>query len=88
MSLHDVDKDGGSRSNPSLNVGDALAVRMAHATMGVTLVDEASGVSARVTFRDGKVEVYNSSDERLARVGVRESDTDGAVDVAHPGSAL
>ena len=88
MSLHDVDKGGDSRSNPSLNVQDALAVRMSHGTMGVTLVDEASGVVARVTFRDGKVEVFNSSNERIARVGVRESDTQGTVDVAHPGDAL
>lgn len=90
MSLHDVDMGTGMRTKPALNVSDGLAGanRMAHGTLGVTLVDQSSDVVARVVLVDGKVEVYNSSGVRIGRIGVRETDTDGAVDVAKPGQTL
>jgi len=88
MSMWDVDKSSDTRGNPGLNVSDQVAARMAHGTFGITLVDTASSVVARVALVDGKVEVYNSAGERIARVGVRESDTDGTVDVAKPGDTL
>lgn len=88
MSLHDVDKSGDSRLQPLLNADDRNGARMAHATLAITLVDTSSNVKARATLVDGKVEVYNSSSERTVRIGVREADTEGAVDVAKPGQVL
>jgi len=88
MGLHDVDKSSAFRGNPSPNASDQVQGRMAHGTFGVTLVDTSSNVTARVAIVDGKVEVYNSSGDRIARVGVRETDTEGAVDVAKPGDTL
>lgn len=88
MALHDVDKSSDMRGNPAPNVSDQVGVRMAHGTFGVTLVDTSSTVVARVVLVDGKVEVWNASNERIGRLGVREDDTDGAVDVAKPGDTL
>lgn len=88
MSLFDVDKSSSNRAQPALNVSDSVAVRMAHGTLAITLVDTASSVKSRTALGDGKIEVYNSSDSRIARLGVRETDTDGAVDVAKPGQIL
>lgn len=88
MSLWDIDKTGSVRETPTINADDGVANRMAHATTAITLRDAGSAVSSRVTTKDGKIEVFNSSDSRIARVGVRETDTEGAVDVAKPGGAL
>jgi len=88
MSLFDIDKTSSDRSQPSLNVDDVHTARMAHGTLAITLADTSSSVKSRTALGDGKVEVYNSSDERIARLGVRETDTEGAVDVAKPGQNL
>lgn len=88
MSLFDVDKQGDFRVQPALNADDNVANRMAHATAAITLRDTASSVTSRAVMKDGKLEVYNSSDSRVARIGVRETDTEGAVDTAKPGSSV
>lgn len=88
MSLHDVDKLSDNRIEPMVNAPDGVANRMAHATLGITLKDAGSTVSSRIAMKDGKVEVFDSSDGRVARVGVRETDTQGAVDVAKPGGTI
>lgn len=90
MSLTDVDKNLLNRSKPALNAEDGMPAeaRMSHSTMGVTLKDENSTVVARVVFADGKVEVYRSDGTLVSRIGLRPSDSDGAVDVAKPSSAL
>jgi hypothetical protein len=88
MSLWDIDKANSNRALPLLNADDAVVNRMAHTTTAFTLQDIGSSVSSRVVAKDGKVEVYNSSDDRIARVGVREEDSEGAVDVAKPGGAI
>jgi len=55
MSMHDVDKSGQNRLNPTPNSSDFLApeVRMAHGTTGFTLIDEATGDVAKLTIKDG-----------------------------------
>lgn len=55
MAMHDVDKSGQNRLNPTPNSSDFLApeVRMAHGTTGFTLVDEATGEIARLVIKDG-----------------------------------
>jgi hypothetical protein len=88
MSLWDIDKTTTNRGVSKLNAPDNVTERMAHGSFGITLQDDVSDVTARVTMRDGHVEVYRDDDTLVARVGVRPTDTDGAVDVAKPGSAL
>lgn len=88
MSLHDVDKAGGNRSQPTLNTADVVQGRMAHGTFGVTLVDTSSSVQARVVIVDGNIEVYKSDNTLIFRGGVRPTDSDGAIDMAKPGGAL
>lgn len=88
--LHDVDKAGQNRLNPTPNSNDFLApdVRMAHGTTGFTLVDEATGQTAMLTIKDGKIQVYKNDGSLIMQSGVRDSDSDGAFDLAKPGSAL
>ncbi len=90
MSMTDTDKSSLNRGQPGLNVDDSLSqtVRMAHSTFGVTLIDEATGISSRLVVVDGKFEIYDSSNNLVARGGVRPADTEGAVDVAKPGQSL
>lgn len=90
MSLWDVDKSGQNRRNPTINSSDFLPpnVRMAHGTTGFTLVDEATGEVAKMVIKDGKIQVYRNDGNLMGQFGVRDSDADGALDVAKLGQSL
>jgi hypothetical protein len=87
MSLWYTDKNTERRSIPTLNAPDASIMRMSHGTFGVTLRDEGSDVTARLSIKDGHVQVHKNDGTLIANFGIRV-DGEGAVDVAKPGDTL
>lgn len=91
MAMHDIDKSGQNRLNPTPNSSDFLApdVRMAHGTTGFTLVDEATGEVSKLVIKDGKLTVHREDGSGLVtRIGVRDSDGKGVTEVAKPSEVL
>ena len=88
MSLWDTDKDTQARITPSLNASDTNPMRLAHGTTGFTLKQDSDGSIAYLTIKDGRFQIVKADGSLIAQGGVRESDQDGALDVAKPGSEL
>lgn len=88
MSLWDTDKNHSLRISPIINSGDVVPNRMAHGTTGFTLKQDGDGEIAKLVVKDGRFQVYKVDGTLIAQGGVRESDQDGAVDVAKPGDEL
>lgn len=61
MALHDVDKGNDSRLSPQPNAGDGVLKRMAHNTMQNTYRTVGSGVTPRMTFKNGLILTYDSA---------------------------
>lgn len=59
MSLHDIDKDGSDRANPSLNTIDDVSERMSHNTMGNTYRRAGGNVKQRMIFKNGLLITYD-----------------------------
>lgn len=88
MALHDISKNHHQRAIPKPNVSDTVGNRMAHGTVGFTLVKETSGDVPYISVKDGRLQVYRADGSLLFQAGFRDSDGDGAVDLAKPGSEL
>lgn len=88
MALHDVGKGGKSRLNPAPNTVDVQAQRMAHGTTGFTLKLEGSNDVAKLVIKDGKLQIIRTDGTLMTQGGVRESDAEGAWDVAKTGQEL
>lgn len=86
--LHDIDKNGDNRLSPMPNTVDQQLQRMAHGTTEISLKIEGSEIAAKLTIKDGKLKIYKNDGSLLVQGGVRESDADGAFDMAKPGGAL
>lgn len=88
MSLHDRDKVGGMRNKPKMDARDVMPNRPAHGTIGFTLKQDVDEDIAYLSIKDGRFQVYKADGSLIVQGGVRESDADGAIDVAKPGSEL
>lgn len=62
MSIVDIDKQGDTRANPSLNTDDGVQKRMAHNTIGNTYRTAGLGVTPRMRFLNGMIVTYDASD--------------------------
>lgn len=87
MSLHDVSKDHNRRALPTPNQVDQVNQRMALDTVGFTPVNETSDVPY-LSIKRGQAQVYKADGTLLFQFGFRDSDGEGAVDMAKPGQGL
>lgn len=91
MSLNDVSKGDSLRiAKPIAHFTDVQPndLRMAHGTTQFTYSVDGDNYSIGVRMKNGRLEVINSSGERIANLGFRDSDGDGIVDVAKPGDSV
>lgn len=88
MSLWDKDKTTYNRINPRPQARDLNESRLAHGTTGFTLKQDGDSATAYLTIKDGRFQIVKADGTLIVQGGVRESDQDGAFDVAKPGSEL
>lgn len=90
MALWNVDKNHSMRLNPVTSNLDKLPddQRMSHGTTQITLRDEGDSLTVRVALKDGKIVVYDASGNLIKQEGFRDSDAEGAFEVAKPGQSL
>ena len=79
MSLHDVDKKGDHRGNPSMNVRDTLAQRQAAATTSLNPITEVTTkkafVGAKRIIDSGKVKISYTASSGTASVLIPTPDS-------------
>ena len=90
MSIHDVDKRGDTRSAPVPNVQDKVPPesRLAHGTFSISLKEEGATDNVRMVIKDGRIQIYRTDGTLLYQGGLRDSDSEAAVDLAKPNSEL
>lgn len=91
MALHDVSKNDTNRiKSPRANFTDVQPnnLRMAHGTTQFTYSEDGEQHQIGIRMRNGRMEVVNNLDQVIANLGFRDTDGDGAIDVAKPGDSL
>jgi hypothetical protein len=89
--LHDVSKNDENRIlNIEPNAEDALQpkLRMAHDTTQITYIDESDSSGRGVSLKNGKLEVVDSNDNTVARLGFDDTDADSKAKIAKPSTSL
>lgn len=69
MSLIDADKSGNRRTRPKLNNSDGVVNRMSHNTQGNTYRTVGSGVTPRMSFKQGLIITYDEENRASSVYG-------------------